>query len=74
MEDFTASNNVPFRHPGEAALREPGRLNIKFLAGLEMIGEFSQELVGNDPALVVREAVSCASYTSTVKRTYRVRR
>ena len=41
VEDLPVANDVPFRQDREATLREPGRLNIEFLVGFEMIGEFA---------------------------------
>lgn len=55
MEDLPVANDVPLCYHGEASFREPGRLNIEFFVGFEMVGEFSQEFVGHDAALVVRE-------------------
>jgi len=57
VEDFAVANDVPLGQDWEAALGEPRRLDIELFVGFEVVGEFPQELVGHDTALVVREAV-----------------
>ena len=39
VKDLSVTNELSLRQHGEVALREPGRLNIEFLVGFEMIGE-----------------------------------
>jgi len=57
VQAIPVSNDVPFRQDRTAALRDPRRLNIEFLVGFEMVGEFAGELVGHDSAVVIPEAV-----------------
>jgi len=57
VEDFAVANDVPLGQDWEAALGEPRRLDIELLVSFEVVGEFSQEFVGHDAALVVRQAV-----------------
>jgi len=57
VEDFAVANDVPLCEDRESTLRIPGRLDVELFVSFEVVGEFSQELVGHDTALVVREAV-----------------
>jgi hypothetical protein len=51
VEDFAVANDVSLRQDWEAALGEPRRLDIELFVGFEVVGEFSQELVGYYAAL-----------------------
>nr|ABQ75850.1 hypothetical protein [uncultured haloarchaeon] len=57
VEDLTVTSDVPLHQYWEATLRESRCLDVEFLVGFEMVGEFSQEFGGHDAALVVWEAV-----------------
>ncbi len=57
MEDFAVANDVPLRKHGEAAVREPRRLDVEFFTGFEMVGQLSEELVSDETSFVVRKSI-----------------
>lgn len=57
MKDLTVANDVPFGEDRESALCVPGCLDVEFLVAIDVLGELSEEIVGDDPTLVVGETV-----------------